>query len=159
MKTNIMLILLVLIVLLTGCNLFSVPDKEKSGLSQFFITDSTGTERYTFHVNEPIFVHYKIINNTNHDIFYKKIPYMGDNALFMYEIWTSETESYTSIGYPPNHLQDTFLPKHESREQVYKIEGLKANEYRIKLELLIFFIHLNDFDRNYKSELPIKVEE
>lgn len=154
-----MLIIFVLLVLLTGCSLYSVLGKEKSGQIQFFITDSTGTERYTFHVNEPIFVHFKLINNTNHDIPYKKIPYMGDNQLFSYGISSSETSVDHPIGYPPDHFQITYLPKHESREQVIKIENLEANEYKIWVEAFILFIGPHDFERNDKPELFIKVEE
>ena len=158
MKTLKMLIPLVLVLLLAGCNLFSAPEEEKSGIMQYYAADSTGTERYNFHVGEPIFVHFKMINPTNNDIYYKKIPYMADNELFNYGIYTPGIDGDCLIGYPPNLLQSTFLPKHESREQVYKIEGLEANEYRIKLQLLIF-VNKYDFYGNYKIYLPVKVEK
>lgn len=157
MKANIILVSLMMLILLTGCNLISAPHKEKSGLSQFFITDSTGTERYTFHVNEPIFVHYKIINNTNHDIPYKKDQGQDDNMLFFYSINEPGSEVHIA-GYLPL-LQDTFLPKHESREQAYKIEGLSPDEYSIQLICRIYFKHPDDFKGNYSTNLLIKVVE
>ena len=153
------LVPLALLLLFVGCNLFSTPDKGK-GQEFYYTADSTGTERYSFHVGEPVFVHYKIVNPTNHDIPYKKIPYMDDNTLFSYGLHTPEHEEdgYIETGYPPQDLQETYLPKHESREQVYKIEGLEAHEYGVRLNLTIFFMHPNDFEGDYNPDLHFVVE-
>jgi len=159
MKTNIIFVSLMMFILLTGCNLFSVPDKEKSGQIQFFITDSTGTERYSFHVNEPIYVHIKLINNTNHDIFYYRLPYGGDNELFYYKICPPGEDVIDPIGYPPDSLKLHFMPKHVTYKQVYKIEGLEANEYKIILEQFILLKNPNDIEENYKTKYLITVEE
>lgn len=158
-KMNIRMLLVPLlgILLFAGCNLFSTPDREH-GQMLYYAADSTGTERCSFKINEPIFVHFKMINPTNRDIFYKKYPYMADSALFSYGVYTPGTDGDDVIGYPPQDLQETFLPQHESREQVCKIEGLEGNEYRIKLQLLIF-VNPNDFQGNFNPYLHIKVGE
>jgi hypothetical protein len=157
MNIRILLAPLVAILLLTGCNLFSTPDKDR-GQILFFTADSTGTERYSFNVNEPIFIHFAIVNPTNHDLRYKKYPYMGDSELFNYGIFAPGTDGDDVIGYPPDHLQDAILPKHESRVQVYRIDNLEANYYKIKLQILIF-LNPDDFVENCKNEIFLTVQE
>jgi len=160
MKTLNLTLPLALLLLLAGCSLFSAPH-DGNGLELYYAADSTGTERYSFYVNEPIFIHYKLINPTDHDIPYIKIPYMDDNSLFTYGLHTPDNEEagYNDIGYPPQLLQETFLPKHESREQVYKIEGLESGEYGVRLNLHVFFIHQDDFKGDYNPDLHFTVED
>jgi hypothetical protein len=149
-----------MLIILNGCALFSAHNKEKYGQIQFFITDSTGTERYTFHVNEPIFVHFKLINNTDHDIYYYKLPYGKENELFFYRLCPPDNENALNpVGFPPSYLKLLFLPKHMINEQVYKIEALKANEYTILLDSFIMFKYPNEIDENFKTKYHINVKK
>jgi len=158
MKTLKILIPLVLVLLLAGCSLFSAPEEEQSGIMQYYTADSTGTERDNFHVGEPVFVHFKMINPTNNDISYKRYPWYDDSVLFYYAVCAPGFEVIDPIGFPPQGLKETYLPKHESREQVYKIEGLEVNEHSIVLQLFVF-VNPKDFKKNYNWYLHIKVEE